>query len=178
MARFLAVIDIPGDPIPHVQDVAIGIDRMFPGREVDSTVYQEANVGSLLLDVIEEPDVCPLSLRELHAIGQQLLDYRDTGRSDDPKEYVIRGEDDGEVVYWSNENGWGGLGDATRFTHRQHREVNLPIGDNVEWTLHAQAYAEEAAAAGYDIDEGVEIMKLAMERNPDLAFTAADMEDH
>jgi hypothetical protein len=43
-----------------------------------------------------------------------------------------------EVLYWSNEDGWGDKGSATIFTVEERYSFNLPIGgrnDSIEWVF-------------------------------------------
>lgn len=71
-------------------------------------------------------------------------------------------DDDGDPLYWSNEIGWTGKGDADRFSQKERDEFNLPIGG--EWEavvesfppldlIHASEIVEDAAS--YLVDEHV-----------------------
>ena len=46
------------------------------------------------------------------------------------KLYVIREEGFDSGLFWNNANGWGPLEDATVFTEKETKELNLP-GDGV-----------------------------------------------
>lgn len=48
-------------------------------------------------------------------------------------EWLIRQiqDEDGETLYWSNENGWGSIDDATLFTSEERSCYSLPQGG--EW---------------------------------------------
>lgn len=49
------------------------------------------------------------------------------------KRWVISGIDSDELCYWSNDDGWGDVAEATRFSDQEREVLNLPLGDKVKW---------------------------------------------
>ena len=51
---------------------------------------------------------------------------------------VIEDQQDGEVVYWSNEDGWVDRASATLFTPAEAATLRLPMGNAPFWKVGSQ----------------------------------------